>query len=117
MSIVIQCPMCQDLDPDAGCRFCSLIPQTSVDDWKLAVAVAKEAPNTGMVPVKSSTLLKINAALVNAIAAQQPAGDVVMDAERYRWLRSTNGTWFDTEGMTPEQIDALIDSARKAGGE
>ena len=37
MSIVIQCPMCQDFDPEAACRFCSLIPQAHVDEWKLAV--------------------------------------------------------------------------------
>ena len=132
MSIVIQCPMCQDFDPEAACRLCSLIPQAHVDQWNLAVNVAKDAPNTGMVPVKSSTLLVINAALANAIAAQQPAGDVVMDAERLDFIEKSarcdpkmdgQHVWWPTtfkhalKGPTLRAaIDDAIDSARKGEG-
>ncbi len=37
------------------------------------------------------------------------------DAERYRWLRSTDGTWMCTEGMPPDEIDAAIDAEMAAG--
>ncbi len=46
-------------------------------DWRGALATARLAPNTGMVPLKSSTLLAVEAR-IEALRK---------DAERYRWLR------------------------------
>jgi hypothetical protein len=67
---VIQCPMCADFDPDASCRFCSVISGSVRKDWETCLAVAKTAPNTGMVPMKASTIIAIDRVLVNAVAAQ-----------------------------------------------
>jgi len=67
---VIQCPMCSDFDPDATCQMCSVISAEVRKDWELSVQCAQPVPNTGMIPVKASTILAVNSVLVNAVAAQ-----------------------------------------------
>lgn len=69
-SVVIQCPMCADFDPDATCRLCSLLSARDVEEWRTAVAVAGPVPNTGVVPVKARTILAVDRLIANAVAAQ-----------------------------------------------
>ena len=89
-SVVIQCPMCADIDPDAACHFCSLLSVHDVEEWRNVVAIARPVPNTGMVPVKARTILAVDRLITNAVAAQaQPANtspQVPEDTARLDWI-------------------------------
>jgi len=116
--IVIQCPLCTDFDPHATCRFCSLIPDEDVAEWKRAVSSAEPVPNTGVVYVRAHTLLAINRAIVNAIAAQGAEPTSVSELYQLRdgcGVDELPGMWDQSDFIGGETDCTLLNEAHEKG--
>jgi hypothetical protein len=72
---------------------------------------------TGNVPAWNEELYSADLELL-ARSACDGDGDAA-DAERYQWLKSASGIWWDNNGFIAQmegRLDAAIDAARKGVG-